>query len=243
MRSRNEVLLEVCVNSVASAVAAERGGAHRVELCSNISGGGVTPSLGLIEGVRNSIGISVHVLIRPRRGGFHYTEEEFEVMLRDVAHAKSCGANGVVFGVLTKESTFDIVRIHELIEAARPMRVVIHRAFDVCKNPFGALGELIDAGADAILTSGQARSAVEGLGLLTELNTTAASRIEIVAAGKISVRNVSLLRKKSGIGSFHVGSGVCVRQRDGRPDGFFSSGELEVVSRTKVFAIIEALNI
>jgi copper homeostasis protein len=195
----------------------------------------------MIELVRKHISIALHVLIRPRRGGFHYTPAEFDVMLRDVARAKSVGANGIVIGVLTKNSTFDLPRLRELIEAALPMRVSIHRAFDVCKNPFGALGELIDAGADAVLTSGQARSAVEGLTLLTELHSLAASKIEIIAAGKIKARNVGVIRRNSGLTSFHVGSGVSIRQKDGRPDGFFSSGELEEVDAGKVAAIIEAL--
>jgi copper homeostasis protein len=195
----------------------------------------------MIELVRKKISIGLHVLIRPRRGGFHYTPSELEVMFRDIACAKSAGANGVVIGVLTKNSTFDLPALRELIEAALPMRVTIHRAFDVCKNPFGALGELIDAGADAVLSSGQARSAVEGLSLLTELRSLAVGKIEIMAAGKLTVRNVDVIRRTSGLTSFHVGSGVCVRQRDGRPDGFFSSGELEVVDSVKVAAIIEAL--
>src|SRR5580765_2253307 len=130
------VVIEVCVDSVASAIAAERGGAQRIELCSDLLEGGVTPSLGLLGVVRSKVSIPVHVIIRPRAGDFYYSDAEFQTMERDIENAKREGANGVVFGILQKEGTVDIERTRELVELARPLSVTFHRAFDMSSDLF-----------------------------------------------------------------------------------------------------------
>src|SRR5258707_5300381 len=146
------VLLEVCVESLASAMAAELGGAHRVELCSDLAVEGVTPPAHLIEEVRHRLSIPIHVLIRPRPGDFSYLPSEFEQMKNDIRRAKECGVNGVVFGILDSKSRVDLARTQALVELARPLSITFHRAFDVCGNLDEALEDVVKTRADRILT-------------------------------------------------------------------------------------------
>lgn len=155
--------LEICIDSVHSAIAAQEGGAVRVELCDNLFEGGTTPSAGCIQLVRENIHIDLNVIIRPRGGDFLYSPLEFEIMKQDIKIAKQLGANGVVLGILNKDGTIDQKRTAELIALARPMTVTFHRAFDVTRDPFEALEQLIDLGVDRILTSGQENTVLEGM--------------------------------------------------------------------------------
>jgi copper homeostasis protein len=198
------VLLEVCVETVTSAVAAERGGAHRVELCSNLAVEGVTPSLELIEQVRRRISIPLHVLIRPRAGGFLYTPPEFELMKSEIAHARQMGVNGVVFGILDAASQVDVSRTRELVERARPLAVTFHRAFDKSANLPSALEAVIQTGATRILTSGGARNADEGSDMLSQLVRRAAGRVSILACGTIRDSNVRKIVDATGVREVHA---------------------------------------
>ena len=182
------LVIEVCVDGVESAVAAQQGGADRVELCDNLVEGGTTPSLGMIEVARKHLAIPLHAIIRPRGGDFCYSDIEIEVMRRDIAQAKAAGADGVVFGVLTPDGVIDIGRTAELVAAARPMSVTFHRAFDMTRDPRLSLDDLIGLGIERVLTSGQAASAVEGLALISELLRQAGQRI----VGQSAVREVHL---------------------------------------------------
>src|SRR5215831_13150816 len=147
--------IEICVDSVAGASAAERGGADRVELCDNLLEGGTTPSAGCIKVVRQGLKIGLQVIIRPRGGDFLYTEHELAVMREDIRIAKDLGANGVVLGCLTSNGAIDRDRTAELIALARPLNVTFHRAFDMCRDPHQALENLVTLGMDRVLTSGQ----------------------------------------------------------------------------------------
>ncbi|MBO7069342.1 MAG: copper homeostasis protein CutC [Bacteroidaceae bacterium] len=161
--------LEICCADLPSLRAAVAGGAHRIELCQALEMDGLTPSAGMIEMAVNS-GITVHVLIRPRRGDFVYSEDEVDCMIYDIQMARKLGAQGVVIGALTPEGNVDLQACHRMVEAAgKEMHITFHRAFDVCRNPQEALLEIYALGCDRVLTSGQAASAEKGIGLLKEL--------------------------------------------------------------------------
>ncbi|HTU40673.1 MAG TPA: copper homeostasis protein CutC [Candidatus Aquilonibacter sp.] len=202
---RHPVSIEVCVDSVASAIAAERGGANRIELCSNLLEGGTTPSAGKMEVVRSRLKVGVQVMIRPRGGDFCYTEEEFEIMRRDLLAAKKTGADGVVLGILKRNGEVDVARTRELVELARPLKVTFHRAFDCSPDLMRALKDVICAGADRILTSGGKQTAVEAVPLIAKLLESAQERITIMACGSITAANVSMIIQETGVREIHIG--------------------------------------
>jgi copper homeostasis protein len=203
MNQRIEI--EVCVDSVASALTAERGGADRIELCSSLIEGGVTPSAGLMEIVRRSVSFPMHVMIRPRGGDFFYDEHEFEVMQHDVALAKTLGADGVVFGILDTHGRVDASRTRELVELAHPLSVTFHRAFDMTDDLFRALEDVWSTGADRLLTSGGEQTAVQGIDTIAELVKRAGKRIFIMAGSGIKPENARGLVDRTGVREIHVG--------------------------------------
>jgi copper homeostasis protein len=210
------ILLEVCVETVASALAAERGGAHRIELCSNLAVEGVAPGVDLIEQVRRRIKIPLHVLIRPRAGDFYYTPSEFEAMKSDIAAAKQLAVNGVVFGILDDKSRIDVQHTRELVQLARPLSVTFHRAFDECVDLLAALEDVGKTGADRILTSGAGRTAEEGTPMLKRLNDSAIGRIVILACGTIREGNVRKIVEATGVREVHASLSS---RTPGRKDG------------------------
>lgn len=201
------IKVEVCLSGIESAIAAQKGGANRVELCGCLSVGGTTPSRGTIELVRQHIDIDLYVMIRPRRGDFAYSAYEFEEMKRDIEAAKESGAQGVVFGILKPNGMVDKRRAGELLALARPMGVTFHRAFDMTRDPFEALEDLIELGIDRVLTSGQADSALAGQELLAELVKQADDRIIMMAGVGITENNVRQIIRGSGVKEIHVRSG------------------------------------
>ena len=198
------MLLEVCVNSAMSAVEAQKGGADRVELCENLHDGGTTPSAGTIVTARRQLRIGLFVMIRPRGGDFLYSPEEFSIMEEDIRMARSSGADGVVFGILTADGRIDNVRMKRLVDLARPMGVTCHRAFDMTRDPLVAMETLITLGVDRILTSGQERSAVEGARLIRELVLSSRNRIIIMPGSGVKEHNIADLIKKTGATEAHI---------------------------------------
>jgi copper homeostasis protein len=202
------VAVEICVRGIASAMAAGEGGADRIELCEDPAVGGVTPGAGTIAVACRRLEIPVHVLIRPRGGDFVYSAAEFEVMRRDVEVAKGLGASGVVLGLLGRGGAVDRRRTARLVEAARPLSVTFHKAFDAARDPFEALEDLVGHGVDRVLTSGRAATAAAGLGLLADLVRRASGRIAVMAGGSVALADVPALIG-AGLREIHVGSAAC----------------------------------
>ena len=197
-------ILEACVDSAEAAVAAARAGAGRVELCANLVEGGTTPSAGSIRAAVVEAGVDVMVMIRPRGGDFVYSPRELEVMRHDIMAARDCGAHGVVFGCLTRDGVIDRDSVTALRGLAAPLPVTFHRAFDVCRDPFEALDELIELGINRLLTSGQQPTAPEGLALIGELVDRAADRIVVMPGVGIDAGNVRKVALATGAREFHV---------------------------------------
>ncbi len=196
--------VEACVDSIESALAAEAGGADRLELCDNLAEGGTTPSAGTIAVCRELVGIPLFVLVRARGGSFVYSAAEVEAMARDVALCRELRADGVVIGALRPDGAIDLDATRFLIAAARPMAVTFHRAFDVCRDPAAALDELIGLGVERVLTSGQQASAIDGAVLIGQLVQRAAGRIGILAGGGVTEENVRRLVSITGVHEIHV---------------------------------------
>lgn len=207
------VLLEICIDSVESGLAAERGGADRVELCSALFEGGLTPSAGLMEVVRERLGIGMAVMIRPRGGDFCYSDDEMAIMERDLVQAKKAGADMIVLGILHPDGTIDRDRTSKLIDLARPLPVTFHRAFDMARDPYEALDTVLALGVERLLTSGQERSAVEGMDLIAELVTRAGDRLVVVPGGGVTERNMKKILARTGAREIH---GSASGSRDSR---------------------------
>lgn len=200
----NKIIIEVCANSVESAIAAQQGGAQRVELCSNLIEGGTTPSFASIEIARRLLSIKLNVLIRPRGGDFLYNELEFNIMKRDIEVCKNLGVDGVVIGILDEDGNIDKNRTKELIEVARPMSVTFHRAFDMANDPFLALSALVEIGIDRLLTSGQKDKVTDSLSLIENLVYKAGDRLSIMPGGGISSSNIKDIVMATNAKEYHM---------------------------------------
>ena len=194
---------EICANSVASCVAAQEGGADRVELCAGIPEGGTTPSYGMIRNARESISIALNVIIRPRGGDFLYNESEIQEMIYDIQTAKQLGADGLVFGCLNPDGTIDMKAMSRLMKAAGDTPVTFHRAFDHTNDPMKALEDIISLGCARILTSGCRPTALEGAELLSRLVKKAGERIIIMPGCGVRESNIAEIARLSGAKEFH----------------------------------------
>lgn len=199
--------IEICANSFASAKAAQEAGADRIELCTELSVGGLTPSLGLIEKVILELDIPVHVLIRPRSGNFTYSEEEFDVMLRDIAFCGEIGCAGIVSGVLDHHLEIDTKRTERLIEACKGMDFTFHRAFDWVQEPMAEFEKLMDLGVNRLLSSGLEPTAMEGIARLKQFKDASKGKLEIMPGSGVNVQN-AMEFKDAGFTSIHLSANI-----------------------------------
>jgi copper homeostasis protein len=200
----NPIILEICVDSVQSALAAERGGANRIELCSSLFDGGTTPSAGMIATVRNRVAIDLYVMIRPRGGDFCYTDDEFAAMKRDIATAKELRADGIVLGILNPNGGVDVARCRELLEYARPLKATFHRAFDMSRDLRQSLEDIIALGFDRVLTSGGEQKVQDAIPAIRQLREMAANRIGVMIGAGINSGNVRELISQTGVREVHA---------------------------------------
>lgn len=196
MQNEQMKVLEACVDSLESALAAKAGGATRLELCANLVIGGTTPSVSLLKAVKRETGLPVHALLRPRFGDFLYTKAEFELMLEDAAALLEAGADAVVCGCLTAEGDLDLPRMERLVSLCKKAgrKFTLHRAFDVCRDPFATLESCRELGVDTILTSGQAGSCIEGIPVLREL-CARAGKVEILIGAGVDAAAIRQVRR------------------------------------------------
>ena len=202
------MILEVCIDSLESALAAQEGGAARVELCADLEHGGTTSDASVTLSVRERISIALHVMIRPRPGDFCYSRQEIDVMEREIEHAKTLGVDGVVFGLLTERGEVDIQSTRRLLELARPLSVTFHRAFDESADLLRALDDLKDIGVDRVLTSGGKGSILGNVDLLAHLVRRSKGRPVIMAGGGVKFENAAEIVKRSNVNEVHTLSAV-----------------------------------
>lgn len=201
-------MLEIAANSLASALAAQEGGADRIELCVSLGDGGITPGLGLLEAVRSALHIPVHVLIRPRAGDFVYDATELAMMRRDIVACRETGCDGVVIGVLTPAGDVDTAACRTLMEVAVGLDVTFHRAIDASRDPLAALEQVIALGCARVLTSGAAASAEKGATLVRRMREHAAGRIGIMAGAGLTVANLAGVAIATGVEAFHASARI-----------------------------------
>jgi len=199
----SNMILEACVENHGEAVKAESLGAHRVELCDNLSIGGTTPSFGTISVTQERLTIPIMVLIRPRGGDFVYSKDEISIMKQDIKVCKELGVQGVVLGALTNEGTVDMDIMSELLLIARPMSITFNKAIDETPNIMIEFGKLLDLGVDRILTSGGKDTALEGANVINEMIQIANGKVKVLAAGKITADNLSEHQKRLNTNEFH----------------------------------------
>ncbi len=221
-----KVITEVCADSVNSAIAAQLGGADRIELCQALSEDGLTPSPALTKYCCENLNLQVMVLIRPRSGDFYYNEAEFEVIKEDVKFCKELGAHGVVVGFLDKQGRVQKERLKEIVKIARPMQVAFHKAFDVSENLKQSLEDIIECSCDRILTSGGKKTAYEGRFILNDLLNLAAGRIDLLAGGGVNPENVTDLINDSHCREVHFSAKSRVEGSNG---SFHFESSLETI--------------
>jgi len=203
-------LLEIAANSLASALAAQAGGADRVELCTGLELGGLTPSMAQIAQVRERLSIPLYVLIRPRAGDFLYSDDELDVMQHDIESCLSCGCDGVVFGVLDAEARVDVARCKSLLASAGGMGVTFHRAFDMARDLSQALEDVVALGAERVLSSGGAPSATAGADTLRKLIEQAAGRVIVMPGAGVQAANIAELARATGANELHASAKVAL---------------------------------
>lgn len=245
-----KIKIEVCAASVQSAVTAQLAGAHRVELCSSLELGGITPSPSMIEKTREILDIEVYVLIRPRPGDFLYSALEFEIIKRDILFCKNVKTaagkkvDGVVIGILQKDGQVDVERTKELVELAAPMKVTFHRAFDQATDPMLSLEKIIYTGAHRILTSGQFENVLEGRFLLQELVEKAGDRVSIMPGAGVNAQNILELVKTTKAKEFHLSGKSKIKSKMifENPNFDFSENDFFETDLKKIMDVFRVMN-
>ncbi|GAA3979501.1 copper homeostasis protein CutC [Pedobacter ginsengiterrae] len=241
-------ILEVCANGYESALAAQNGGAKRVEFCDNLAEGGTTPSYGQIAFAKKNLTIEIWPIIRPRGGDFLYSDIEFELMKEDIKIFKSLNCDGIVTGILKADGSINKERTAELIELAKPMKVAFHRAFDMSNDMEEALEDLIDLGVVRILTSGGASSAIGGAQNLAKLVKQANERISIMPGAGINQNNIQELITKTGATNFHASAKIFIQSKMAYRNAETKMGSIEdeyqyeLTSEEKVKALVDVIN-
>lgn len=228
-----DFILEACVDSVESALSAAKGGADRLELCGSLVIGGTTPNPWLFQEIRKHTDIRIHALIRPRFGDFCYTDEEFILIREAVKEFRRLGAEGVVIGILKPDGTLNMEQMKRLMEDAEGMSVTLHRAFDVCADPYEIMEQAISLGIDTILTSGQKNICTAGAELLKDLVEKSAGRITIQVGSGVNADVIRELQPKTGATAFHMSGKVTMDsemeyRREGVNMGLPSLSEYEI---------------
>ncbi len=200
----SSILIEVAAFTPSSALSAAQGGAGRIELCSGYAEGGLSPSIGSVAFVREHLDIPIHVMVRPRVGDFVYHHNELQAMEKEILFYKQSGVNGVVLGILTEQGEINIEAVKRLVNAARPMSVTFHRAFDQCVDPLHALDQLIECGVNRVLTSGGKSSVLEGIEVLKQLISHAGNELTVLPGGGISAGNVHQIITQLGVKEIHL---------------------------------------
>lgn len=241
------LILEICANSIQSAINAQQAGAHRIELCENLEQGGTTPSYGLLTLARKHLTIKINVLIRPRSGDFLYSDLEYQVIKEDIKIAKQLGADGIVCGILLPNGDIDVERTKALVELTKPMSFTFHRAYDYTNDPFKALEDVISTGADCLLTSGQQPTAIQGVHLIWDLVKTANGRIIIMPGSGVNADNIEYLIE-TGATEFHMSGTTPVESTMtfrkwgmslGNPDNDY---KILLSSKEKIQQVVSILN-
>lgn len=240
-------ILEACVDSVESALAAEKGGATRIELCSNLIIGGTTPSPCLFQEIRELSGIRTHILIRPRFGDFCYTDYEFHIIQREVRNFRELGADGVVIGILKPDGMLDLERMKVLMEEAGDMSVTLHRAFDVCVDPFEAMEQAKELGIATILTSGQKNHCLDGKEMLRQLVEREDGKITIQVGSGVDAETIRQIQPYTKAHAFHMSGKINLEsemryRKEGVSMGVSSISEFEIF-RTEQEKIQEACQV
>ena len=241
------MIIEICANSFASAKAAQDAGADRIELCTQLSVGGLTPSHGLIKKVISELNIETHVLIRPRSGNFTYSTDELDVMAKDIAYCKEIGCAGVVTGILTPQNNIDTETTQKLVEIAKGIDFTFHRAFDWTQKPLEAISKLQQMGVTRILSSGQQPKAIDGIGLLKQLKKVSGNTLQLMPGSGINAQNI-LAFKEAGFQMVHFSATEKRQVLSQKPivsmhsDSFFEEGILAVSNKDKIIEIIKLVS-
>ena len=233
------MIIEICANSYESAKAAMEGGASRIELCTNLSVGGLTPSRELIRKVITELNIAVHVLIRPRGGNFVYSDYEIETMLDVIAFCKKTGCSGIVSGILTSENTIDEKATRRLIAASKGLEFTFHRAFDMVKDPSEAIETVMQLGATRLLSSGQQNKAIDGIEMLIQLRALSEGKLQIMPGSGIHFEN-ALVFKKAGFKMIHF-SATKKGKEGSNEAGLFENTVIGTSDRNEIERIIKLL--